>query len=319
MELQMIGDENTQPNEGVTLESLAEQLSGEEGAPAEEGGEAPELAEEGEQEEAAGEDAPDGGEEADEAEEEPDVYEFTVKHDGKESNLKLTHAEVVESIQKSLDYTQKTMALAEERKAIEPLKREAEQFRQQTNEALTEAINRLDGYAKFLQAQIGSPPPITLASTDAGSYLAQKELYEARKGQLDTVLSESRALVEEQARQRQAYVNHKATQAEKALKDTLPGWDDAMLTELAGYADSFGLNPGSADMAMLEPGFWQMAQKAKAYDALQAEKAKLKPVNQLPKVHKPSANNQPPQLARRQEAIKRHKANPSVDSLAALL
>lgn len=315
--MSMVGDgPEGQPTEGVvTLESLASQMDVEEAAPGESESEESEQPEEVEPAE-EGEESPES-EEGEESEEEAEEAAFTIKHDGKEVTLK--QSEVLELAQQGFDYTKKTMALAEERKAIEPLKREAEQFRQQTNEALTEAISRLDGYAKFLQAQIGSPPPISLASTDAGSYLAQKELYEARKGQLDTVLSESRALVEEQARQRQAYVTHKAAQAEKALKDTLPGWNDAMLTELAGYAESLGLNPGSADMAMLEPGFWQMAQKAKAFDALQAEKAKLKPVNQLPKVQKPSANNQPPQLARRQEAIKRHKANPSVDSLAALL
>lgn len=315
--MSMVGDgPEGQPTEGVvTLESLASQMDAEEAAPGESESEESEQPEEVEAVE-EGEESPES-EEGEESEEEAEEAAFTIKHDGKEVTLK--QSEVLELAQQGFDYTKKTMALAEERKAIEPLKREAEQFRQQTNEALTEAISRLDGYAKFLQAQIGSPPPISLASTDAGSYLAQKELYKARKGQLDTVLSESRALVDEQARQRQAYVNHKAAQAEKALKDTLPGWDDAMLTDLAGYAETLGLNPGSADMAMLEPGFWQMAQKAKAFDALQAEKAKLKPVNQLPKVQKPSANNQPPQLARRQEAIKRHKANPSVDSLAALL
>lgn len=314
--MQMEGDDpQGQPAEGVvSLDSLASQLDAEEAAPGESESEESEQPEGVEAEE--GEEASEP-EESEESEEEAEEAAFTIKHDGKEVTLK--QSEIIELAQQGFDYSKKTMALAEERKALEPIKREAEQFRQQTNEAMTEAVNRLDAYAKFLQSQIGSPPPITLASTDAGSYLAQKELYEARKGQLDSVLSESRALVEEQARQRQAYVNHKAAQAEKALRDTLPGWNDAMLTELAGYAETLGLNPGSADMAMLEPGFWQMAQKAKAYDALLAEKAKLKPVSQLPKVQKPSANNQPPQLARRQEALKRHKASPSVDSLAALL
>lgn len=314
------GQGESQPTEGVvSLESLASQLDVEETAPGESESEESEQPEGVEAEEAESEDS-EAGESEEGEESEPEAkLKFTIKHDGKDVDLELTAEEHAAMLQQSFDYSKKTMALAEERKALEPIKREAEQFRQQTNEVMTEAVNRLDAYAKFLQSQIGSPPPITLASTDAGSYLAQKELYEARKGQLDSVLSESRALVEEQARQRQAYVNHKAAQAEKALKDTLPGWNDAMLTELAGYAEALGLNPGSADMAMLEPGFWQMAQKAKAYDALLAEKAKLKPVNQLPKVQKPSANNQPPQLARRQEALKRHKASPTVDSLAALL
>lgn len=314
----MIGDENTQPNEGVTLESMAEAMDDGDAPTEQEESEAPGEVEAGEEEAPEGEEPEEGEEEPEEAQEQEE-YEFTVKHDGKESTLKLTREEVVESIQKSLDYTQKTMALAEERKALAPLREQAEKVHKQVEEAHKEAIGRLEKIAQFMESQVGQPPPISLAQKDAAEYLAQKELYEARKGQLSQVLAALDNQKQEQARERQAWILQKAQATEKALKDTLPGWNDAQLDELSGYAKEAGLTFETAEMAMLEPGFWVALDKAKKWDALQADKAKLKPVSQLPKVHKPSGNPQPPQLARRQEAIKRHKAKPSLESLADLL
>jgi hypothetical protein len=304
-----------QPADGVvTIDSLADALGDDGTAPGDsEDGEDSELPEV-EIESEDGEADPDADAEDEDA---PEEAVFTIKVDGKEVTLK--QSELIEQAQKGFDYSQKTMALAEERKAIEPIKLQAEQYRQQQEQAHTEAVNRLNAYAEYMQSQIGQPPPISLAQTDAHSYLAQKELYEARKGQLNTAIAESHRLGEEQARNRQAWLNYKAESAEKVLKDTLPGWNDAMFDDLSGYAKELGLTPQNAEQALLEPGFWQMAKKAKAYDALQAEKAKLKPVNQLPKVHKPTGQNQPPQLARRQEAIKAHRAKPSLDSLSNLL
>jgi hypothetical protein len=110
-----------------------------------------------------------------------------------------------------------------------------------------------------------------------------------------------------------------AEATERALRDTLPGWNDKTLPELAEYAGKFGLSEKVADHVLLQKGFWEIAQKAKAYDELQAKKAEMKPVSQLSKVAKPGTSNQPPQLARRQEAMKRFKAAPSLDGLAALV
>jgi hypothetical protein len=312
MELQMIGDENTQPNESVvTLESLAASLGDEETALPE--GE-DEADPEGEEAEESGEDV----EEGDESEESAKEYEFTVKHDGKETVLKLNHEEVVESIQKSLDYTKKTMALAEERKAIEPLRRQAEELRQQQEKATTEALDRVEAYAKFLETQVGTPPPIEWAQQDAAYYLAQKELHETKKGQLKAALEQVDAHRSELARQRQASLNARAEAALKSLESTLPGWSDALIADLSGYLKDRGLRPDTHADAFVEAGLWELAHKAKAYDALQAEKAKLKPVKDLPKVHKPGSN-QPPQFAKKQEALKAYKAQPSLDRLAALL
>jgi hypothetical protein len=300
---------NGQPAEGgVSLESMAEQLDDE----------TPQGDEDSEESEESEEVESEGDEDAEDADSEEDAEEptFTIKVDGKDVALK--QSELIEQAQKGFDYTKKTMALAEERKAIEPVRQQAEQLRQQNDQALKESMARLDAYAKFMESQIGQPPPITLAQSDAASYLAQKELHEARKGQLQQALAERQRLQEDMARQRQSYVNQKVVETENVLKDTLPGWNDALVEDLSAYTRKLGLTPETGEFALLEPGFWQMAHKAKAYDALMAEKAKLKPVKELPKVNKPRGNNPPPQSVKRQEAIKAHQARPTLDSLAGL-
>ena len=301
-----------QPAEGeVTLESLAASMDSDD-TPGEsdesEGSEQPEEADE------EGESEPT---EDDDSEEEAEEPTFTIKHDGKEVALK--QSELIDMAQQGFDYSKKTMALAEERKAIEPIRQQAEEYRKQQEVATTESVARLEAYSKFLEGQIGEPPPIAWAQQDAAYYLAAKEQYETKKGQLQQAMTEVKALRDEQNRKRQSALDAKAEATLKTLADTLPGWSDASVGEIGDYLKNAGIRPDTNPDAFVESGLWLMAHKAKAFDALQAEKAKLKPVNQLTKVHKPSGQNQPPQLARRQEAMKAHRAKPSVESLANLL
>jgi hypothetical protein len=70
----------------------------------------------------------------------------------------------------------------------------------------------------------------------------------------------------------------------------------------------------------LEPGFWQLAHKAKAYDALLAKKAEMKPKAELPKVSEPAASNPTPRAeVKRADARKNYKARPSLDTLSKLI
>jgi hypothetical protein len=309
----MQGQGESQPGEGVvTLESLAEQLgAGEAAQDDNEGGDAPELSEESESDEEGSEgDSP----EAEEGEEEEATV--TIKHDGKDVTLK--QSEALELAQKGFDYQKKTMDLAEQRKALEPIKAEVEQKRQQYDEALTQSASHLKAVVEFMQSEIGEPPPLEWASQDAGYYIAQKEQYESRKGKLERAQHALQQTLHEQARSRQAKVHEQIAETQRVLKDTLPDWNSAKEDELAAYVGELGLKPNEAEMAFWKPGFWQIAQKAKAYDALLAQKAQMKPVQQMPKVIKPG-NPQPPQLAKRQEALKAHKAKPSLQTLADLL
>ncbi|OGT56290.1 MAG: hypothetical protein A3E01_06990 [Gammaproteobacteria bacterium RIFCSPHIGHO2_12_FULL_63_22] len=305
----MQGQGESQPGEGVeSLDSLANQMEPSETPDESEGGDAPE---ESELPEVEG-DEPD--EQPEEGEEEATV---TIKHDGKDVTLK--QSEVIELAQKGFDYTNKAMAVAEQRKALEPIKAQVETLRQQNESALTESQGRLTAIVSFMQEQLGDPPPVEWASQDAGYYIAQKELYESRKGQLEKAQQALHRVEQERNLSRQSAIQQQILETQAALKDTLPDWNTAKEEELAAYVGEQGLNPKDADMAFWKSGFWTMAHKAKAYDGLMAEKAKMKPVSTLAKVIKPSTNNQPPQLAKRQDAMKRHNANPSLNTLADLI
>jgi len=300
-----------QPSEGVsTLDGLVSLMDG-----GEEGEEAQEATDEGEESvESEGEEGSEEQEEAEEGQEEPTV---TLKHDGKEVTLK--QSEVVDLAQQGFDYTQKTMKLAEERKALDASRGEVAEQRKAYEALHGQYKANLEALGRIIEAELGAPPPITLAQQDAAQYLAQKELHDRRKDKLHQVRAELESLEQDAHRQRQAEFAQKVQSTEQALKDTLPGWSDAKAQELFDYLGKQGLNFENLGIGIAEKGLFEMAHKALAYDQLVEKRAQMKPVKNLPKVAAPQARNQPAQLARRQEAMKRHKAAPSISTLADLL
>ena len=312
--MSMEGDGESQPAEGVSdLDSLADAITGgkEEDAQDESEGDESEESEESEQE-------ADEEESEDEESEEAKKLKFTIKHDGKDVELELSPEEHREMLQKSFDYTNKTMAVAKEREAAQAERTQASQYREEVEHARTEQLSRLQALDQFLSQQIGSPPPVEWAQQDVGYYVAEKEKYEARKGQLDQARSAIGYLQEEQARSRQAWIVQQADATEAALKDTLPGWNENTLPELADYAGKYGLTPKSADVAFVQKGLWEVLHKAKAYDALLVKKAEMKPVTKLAKVVPPSSANPVGKAAARAKREAEFDKNPSVDSLAAI-
>ncbi len=308
----MTGDAEMQPVEGVdALDDLAAALVPEKDEPdAQE--ESEEVAEETEEDEA--EEEQEAGEEE---EEDGEEKVFTVKVDGKE--IQLTESELIAKAQQGLDYTQKTMAVAEERKAVQAEREHIVAARQQVDTQLTETVNRLQAFTRFMESQIGQPPDPAMLDYDTAGYLRHKEQYEARRGQLHEAYSAIQHFQDEQARQRQASIAERAAAAEKILVDTLPGWGDDTLNTLSSYAQGYGLTPKEAGEAMLLPGFWQLAHKAKAFDAIQAKKAEMKPTQKLAKVAKPAAVNTTGKVADRAKREAAFNKNPSVDALADIL
>lgn len=306
----MTGDGESQPVEsGDALDDLADALSPqkEEAESQDEAEEEAEESEEESEEEEAGE----------EEEEEGEQKVFTIKHDGKE--IQLTEAELIAKAQQGVDYTTKTMAVAEERKAVQAEREHVKSAREQVDTQLTETNARLQAFTQYIEANIGQPPDVSLLDYDTAAFLRQKEQYEARRGQFQQVFEATQQLQAEQARQRQAWIMERAAETEKVLANTLPGWSDNTLNELSGYAKELGLTPDTVHEAMLSPGFWQLAQKAKAYDAIQAKKAEMKPTQKLAKVAKPTAVNTSGKVAERAKREAMFNKNPSVDALADLL
>lgn len=310
--MMMAGDAEGQPAEGaVTLSDLAEEMD----AGLEDDG-----SEVGEEEEAEDSEPQDVEDESDEQEDEEEPEEeptVVLKHDGKEVTLK--QSEVIALAQQGFDYSKKTMAVAEERKAVEAERNKAAEVRQQNEQALDESFRRLAALAHVIEQEVGAPPDVALAAQDAAYYLAQKEQHESKKGKLQQVYAELARVQDEQTRQRQVWIAETAQETERTLRDTLPGWSDNTIPQLAEYASKVGVTPQNADVAMLVPGFWQLLHKAKAFDELQEQRAKLKPKSELPKVHKPSATHTPNRNQRRAEAEKRYASKPSLSTLADLI
>lgn len=306
----MTGDLEREPVESVdALDDLADSLGLDDADALAEEGEEPEDAEEGEADEE---------EDADESEEdEGEEKVYTIKVDGKE--ITLPESELIAKAQQGFDYTTKTMAVAEERKAVMAEREHVVRARTQVDEQLTETVNRLHAFSQYMEANVGQPPDPAMLDYDTAGYLRQKEQYEARRGQFQQAYAAIQHLQDEQARQRQAWIAERAEEAEKVLANTLPGWSDAMLDDLSAYAKGFGLTSKEAGEAMLSPGFWQLMHKAKAFDAIQAKKAEMKPTQKLAKVAKPSAVNTSGKVAERAKREANFNKNPSVDALADLL
>ncbi|MUV13585.1 hypothetical protein [Noviluteimonas gilva] len=310
--MHVVGDgPEGQPTEGVvTLDDIADAMEPSEAAP-----------EESEEEEDSGESEEVEAEEEEAAETEEEEGEeptFTIKHDGKEVTLK--QSELVEMAQKGFDYSTKTMALAKERDEAQAHRARADELRTQNEQYSEQQIDRLTAIAHFAQAQVGEPPNIALAQQDAARYLAEKHLYDQRQGQLQQALQAVEHLKSESQRQRQAWIDSTANETEEALRNTLPGWNETMLEEYAKYLGGYGLNPRTADVAFVQKGLWELAHKAKQFDAIQAKKAEIKPTPKaVTKVAKPSAQNQPGKVAERMKREAAFNKNPSLDSLAEFL
>lgn len=311
----MTGDAEMQPVEGVdALDDLVEALDPTE-APEEEAPEAEEPDEEGQEEESESEEGEDE-QESEEEDEDEDEPTFTIKHDGKEVTLK--QSELIELGQMGFDYSKKTMAVAEERKAVQAERTQTEAIRKQYESSLNDSLARLNAFSEFMQAQLGDEPPVAWAAENAGYYLAQKKLYDDRKGQLQQAQAAIEHLKQEQSRQRQDWLARQADETERALRDTLPGWNDGTLEDLAGYLRTKGLTPETLDAGYVQKGVWELAHKAKAYDAIQAKKAEMKPKEKLVRVAKPSAVNTSARASERARREKEFDKNPSVDTLAAI-
>ena len=280
------------------------------------------VATESEGEEVSEEVAEQGEEqEGEEQEQDSEEQSFTIKHDGKEVNLR--QSELLELAQKGFDYTNKTMAVAEERKALEPIRERLTQTVTQHESALQETLRQLNSLADFVQEDLGSMPDISLAHYDAASYIAQKDAYDNRVAKLRTTYSQIQHLEQQQNHIRQSQLLEQANETEKYLVENLPGWKDApekSLQDLNSYIKQYGLSPETTKDAYVQKGLWELAHKAKEYDKLKEAQSQLKPKAILPKSIKPSAGNQP-NVIQRQETLKKfdRKANKGLSDLAAIL
>lgn len=313
----MAGQADTQPND--TAESIGELLETpeeiEDEAEAEEG-----QASEGDEGEETDEPEQDDADDDDESSAKDGDEEITLKHDGQD--VKIKKSELTELAQKGYDYTKKTQALADERRALETEHESIQHVRAEVEQTQTRAVEDLRAIVNFAQSLIGEPPPISLAQQDPSLYLVQRQQHDAMKDKLAQAQQAlglaSKQLETERSRQNA----EKQAKTERVLVDTLPGWKEnpkQKFEETAKYLTTLGLDGQKAGSAALEPAFWVLATKAMAYDALK-EKSTSKAHNPPPKTAKPnSANPTNTAQASRKAKFERFDKNPSLENLGALI
>ena len=243
----------------------------------------PETAEADQSEEAtedAASDEPD--EEGDQADEETEAEEeqepiYTVKIDGTE--VEVPASELVKGYQRQQDYTQKTMALAEERKA---LTQEVEQAQRERVEYLR-GLQALEQQLTALQPQ---RPDFDRLYAENPVEAARIE-YEWRKYEdsMRTISAEKQKVAQlEEMAQAQQIAQMVEQNRERLLNERLPEWKDPAKAKrdrdaIRQTLVAEGFTPDELDQ-LYDDRMVKIAWKAAQYDQLQAQRKAIKPTPQ---------------------------------------
>jgi hypothetical protein len=224
-------------------------------------------------------------EQEDEQDEQEEPQKFRVKAAGEEREVTLD--ELIKSYQLGTDYTKKSQAVAEERKAVE-----AERQR------IEEAKYLRDQYAERLQVieQMLNQQPETenldyLKETDPIGYAVKVAELSQREKQLAQVQAERQRIAQQQEQERQEQLGHVIQAEARKLAEAIPEYADPQKGEVARRElREFGQKLGFTEQELA--GIYDSRQvltlwKAMQYDKLQSAKPSItKKVNEAPKVMK---------------------------------
>jgi hypothetical protein len=213
-------------------------------------------------------------EEADESEE---PQRFRVKAAGEEREVTLD--ELIKSYQLGTDYTKKSQAVAEERKALR------DQYAQ-----------RLEVMEKMLQPQDESENLAYLKETDPIGYSVKVAEMVERDKQLNAVRAERERIAQQQEHDRQQNLQRYVAEESQKLVAAVPEFADPAKGEsLRKNIREFGKSLGFSDQelaSVYDSRAVLTLYKAMQYDKLVASKPEItKKVSQAPKVIKPGVGN----------------------------
>jgi hypothetical protein len=278
----MTPEGNTQLDVGGAADAIMGLMGAEEGSEQEQ----PETQLEANDSEAESEESYDESEvEQDEGEDEQEQPKYRVKAAGEEREVTLD--ELIKSYQLGTDYTKKSQAVAEERKAVE-----AERQR------IEEARYLRDQYAERLQVieQMLNQQPETenldyLKETDPIGYAVKVAELSQREKQLAQVRAEQARIVEQQQREQQEQLGQVVQAESRKLAEVIPEYADPQKGEtLRRELREFGIKAGFSDQELAnvyDSRAVLTLYKAMQYDKLQSAKPSItKKVNEAPKVMK---------------------------------
>jgi hypothetical protein len=281
--------ENTNPSgsESLSVNQAANAFLGLMGS--DDGAEQGQPEEQSEELETTGEVESEESEYSDESEPVEEVKpRYKAKVGGEEVEVELD--ELINGYQRSKDYTQKSQALAEQRKAIDAERQHLEQVKQE-RQAYAQKLQALDS---FLSQQNRGEDLEVLKETDPIGYAVKVAEQSQREKQLAVVRAEQQRIAQQQqAEQQQNLQKHLKSESEK-LASVIPELStpkgDAIRKEIREYARSVGWSDQELSSVYDHRAVLTLY-KAMKFEQLQKGKPEtLKKVQQAPKMLKPGTS-----------------------------
>lgn len=202
----------------------------------------------------------------------PDDLLYTVTIDGKPEQVSVK--ELSNGYLRQRDYTQKTQALAQEKRAFEPERAQVVQERQQYAQLIPLVVN-------FLQSQAPPEPPLQLLDTDPIEYQRQRAYFDNFQRRLHASTIEQQRMAARIEQDRAQAIEQIVAQGREKLVEAVPEWKDPKKWEadrkaIAEYAMSIGYSEEEIAQAT-DPRAIVAMRKARLYDELMARKPQPAP------------------------------------------
>jgi len=216
-----------------------------------------------------------------ESEEQP-KQRYKVKASGEEVEVELD--ELIKGYQQGTDYTKKSQALAEQRKAIEAERGHLEQVKQE-RQAYAQKLQALDS---FLTQQNQGVDLDVLKETDPIGYAVAVAEQSQREKQLAVVRNEQQRIAQQQQAEQQSQLQaHLRTESEKLVSlipELATPQGDAVRKQIRDYAKSVGWSDQELS-SVYDSRAVHTLYKAMKYEQLQKSKPELnKKLQSAPKM-----------------------------------
>ncbi len=254
---------------------------------------------------------------AEEEVEEQPKPRYKAKVDGEEIEVDID--ELINGYQRTADYTKKSQALAEQRKAIEAERVHLEQVKQE-RQAYAQKLQALN---QFLSQQDQGENLEALKESDPIGYAVKVAERTEREKQLAVVRAEQQRIAQQQqAEQQQSLQNHLKSEAQKlsaAIPELSTPKGDEVRKQIREYAKSQGWSDEELG-SVYDHRAVVALYKAMKFEQLQKSKPEIqKKVSQAPKMLKSGTSVPPTKSQQDKQLSQRLKQTGKVKDAAALL
>ena len=248
-----------------------------------------------------------------ESEEQPKPR-YKVKASGEEVEVELD--ELIKGYQQGTDYTKKSQALAEQRKAIEAERSHLEYVKQE-RQAYAQKLQALDS---FLTQQHQGVDLEVLKETDPIGYAVAVAEQSQREKQLAVVRNEQQRIAQQQQAEQQSQLQNHLRQESEKLVSLIPELatpqGDAVRKQIRDYAKSVGWSDQELS-SVYDSRAVHTLYKAMKYEQLQKSKPELnKRLVAAPKMMRSGTSAPPTKSAQDKQAMQRLRETGKVTDAA---